>query len=399
MEKKVKIIDIKTTSNGILNLSKIKSIKRIGKPNIFSKKMKKNITKYLFDFLYYNELLTINSTNVFIHNCLSDYDILSWDVELRNIIDIFNLDIHNINEEMGGTLASCIAKNRLYKMKNYEGNYIKINNEGINIISSVYFDSDMQSQLDKLNNNINKNSNFSFNSFGSFDLFENYEEINKINPYTLKTPWKTIQCDNSYNGGNIIYLEEKSALDFGFSFNNVIRGNYKFYLHQSITNMKNAKLILQITINNHLVYEINDFPNSTILEQFNDNNNNDIIKLNNFNNSFDDISFSEEEDDNNQNINLKETFICEIKEEMFDKINNNLKKKTSFESKNTFDSLGSTESNTSNTSNTSNKSNEKILNSRIKKYTIRIRFTNQHLLWKAGWYLDGGKLVRDMGNI
>ena len=393
MEKKVKIIDIKTTSNGILNLSKIKSIKRIGKPNIFSKKMKKNITKYLFDFLYYNELLTINSTNVFIHNCLSDYDILSWDVELRNIIDIFNLDIHNINEEMGGTLASCIAKNRLYKMKNYEGNYIKINNEGINIISSVYFDSDMQSQLDKLNNNINKNSNFSFNSFGSFDLFENYEEINKINPYTLKTPWKTIQCDNSYNGGNIIYLEEKSALDFGFSFNNVIRGNYKFYLHQSITNMKNAKLILQITINNHLVYEINDFPNSTILEQFNDNNNNDIIKLNNFNNSFDDISFSEEEDDNNQNINLKETFICEIKEEMFDKINNNLKKKTSFESKNTFDSLGSTESNTS------NKSNEKILNSRIKKYTIRIRFTNQHLLWKAGWYLDGGKLVRDMGNI
>lgn len=396
MEKKVKIIDIKTTSNGILNLSKIKSIKRIGKPNIFSKKMKKNITKYLFDFLYYNELLTINSTNVFIHNCLSDYDMLSWDVELHNIIDIFNLDIHNINEEMGGTLASCIAKNRLYKMKNYEGNYIKINNEGINIISSVYFDSDMQSQLDKLNNNINKNSNFSFNSFGSFDLFENYEENNKINPYTLKTPWKTIQCDNSYNGGNIIYLEEKSALDFGFSFNNVIRGNYKFYLHQSITNMKNAKLILQITINNHLVYEINDFPNSTILEQFNDNNNNGIIKLNNLNNSSEDISFSEEEDDNNQNINLKETFICEIKEEMFDKINNNLKKKTSFESKNTFDSLGSTESNTSNTS---NKSNEKILNSRIKKYTIRIRFTNQHLLWKAGWYLDGGKLVRDMGNI
>ena len=393
MEKKLKIIDIKTTSNGILNLSKIKSIKRIGKPNIFSHKLKKNITKYLFDFLYYNELLTINSTNVFIHNCLSDYDILSWDVELRNIIDIFNLDIHNINEEMGGTLASCIAKNRLYKMKNYEGNYIKINNEGINIISSVYFDSDMQSQLDKLNNNINKNSNFSFNSFGSFDLFENYEEINKINPYTLKTPWKTIQCDNSYNGGNIIYLEEKSALDFGFSFNNVIRGNYKFYLHQSITNMKNAKLILQITINNHLVYEINDFPNSTILEQFNDNNNNGIIKLNNLNNSSEDISFSDEEDDNNQNINLKETFICEIKEEMFDKINNNLKKKTSFESKNTFDSLGSTESNTS------NKSNEKILNSRIKKYTIRIRFTNQHLLWKAGWYLDGGKLVRDMGNI
>ena len=156
--------------------------------------------------------------------------------------------------------------------------------------------------------------------------------------------------------------------------------------------MKNANLLLQITINNHLVYEINDFPNSSILEQFNDNNNN-IINLNNLNNSFDDISFSEEEDNNNQDINLKETFICEIKEEMFDKINNYLKKTTSFESKNTFDSLGSTESNTS------NKSNEKTLNSRIKKYNIRIRFINQHLLWKAGGYLDGGKLVRDMGDI
>ena len=180
MEKKLKIIDIKTTSNGILNLSKIKSIKRIGKPNIFSKKMKKNITKYLFDFLYYNELLTINSTNVFIHNCLSDYDILSWDVELRNIIDIFNLDIHNINEEMGETLASCIAKNRLYKMKNYEGNYIKINNEGINIISSVYFDSDMQSQLDKLNNNINKNSNFSFNSLVHLIYLKIMKKLTKL---------------------------------------------------------------------------------------------------------------------------------------------------------------------------------------------------------------------------
>ena len=152
--------------------------------------------------------------------------------------------------------------------------------------------------------------------------------------------------------------------------------------------MKNAKLLLQICINNILVYEINDFPNAKILEQFNDSNE-EHFKV------FDDISISDEEDDNNtnnsNNINLKETFICEITEDMFDKINQ--KKKTLFESKKTFDSLGSTESNSS------NKSYEQILNSKIQKYNIRIRFINQHLLWKAGWYLDGGKLVRDMGNI
>ena len=387
MEKKIQIIKIKTPKYGILNLPKINSIKRRGKKNVFEYKLKQNITKYLFDFLYYKELLNINSTNLFIHNCLSDYEISSWETELRNIIDIFNLDIKNIKEEVGESLASCIQKNRLYKMRNIEGNYVKITNEGINIISSVYLDSDMQSQLNKLNNNINDNIN-NVNSFGSFDWCENAEEMNSINSYVLKTPWKTFQCGNSYNNGNIIYLEEKSPLDFGFSFNNIIKGNYKFYLHQSITNMKNAKLLLQICINNILVYEINDFPNAKILEQFNDSNE-EHFKV------FDDISISDEEDDNNtnnsNNINLKETFICEITEDMFDKINQ--KKKTLFESKKTFDSLGSTESNSS------NKSYEQILNSKIQKYNIRIRFINQHLLWKAGWYLDGGKLVRDMGNI
>ena len=140
--------------------------------------------------------------------------------------------------------------------------------------------------------------------------------------------------------------------------------------------MKNAKLIMKITINNILVYETKDFPNSKILEQFNNNA---------INNSFDDL-MSDEEEENNKQINLKETFICDIKEEMFDKIRNNSKK--TYESKNTTDSIGSTESATSKNSNT-----------KIQKYTIRVSFTNQHLFWKAGWYLDGGKLVKDMGKI
>ena len=158
MEKKLKTIKIKSLDKGILNLQKIKSIKRDGKSNIFSNKLKKNVTKYLYDFLYYKELLTICPTNVFLHNCLSDYEMSSWDVEVRNIIDIFNLDIKNVKEEMGESMESCIKKNVLFKMKNCEGNYVKINHEGINIISSVYEDSDMQYQINKLKNNIINNS-------------------------------------------------------------------------------------------------------------------------------------------------------------------------------------------------------------------------------------------------
>ena len=38
--------------------------------------------------------------------CLNEID-----VEIRNIIDIFNLDIKNIEEEIVNSLVSCIKKN------------------------------------------------------------------------------------------------------------------------------------------------------------------------------------------------------------------------------------------------------------------------------------------------
>ena len=391
MKKQNTSIKIKLPEKGILNFVRLNSIEREGKTNIFSRKLKRNVTKYLYDFFYYKELLEICSTNIFMHNCLSEYEMSSWEVEIRNIIDIFNLDIKNIEEEMGNSLASCVKKNRLYNMLNYEGNYIKINNEGLNIISSAYFDPDMKFQLNKLNNNIinndlNINLNNSLNSFDSFHSMQDDEESKIINKNNLKTPWKVINCNNSYNKGKIIYLEEKSSLDFGFSFNNVIKGNYKFYLHQHITNMKNAKLILKITINDVLVYETNDFPNNEILSQFDNND----IPQDNFN-----MFMSDDEEDDlkniNNEINLKETYICDIKEEMFDNVKNIIKK--DYKSKNTFDSAGSTESNSIQEK---NKNNDKIFDEKIKKYKIRVSFTNQHLFWKAGWYLDGGKLVKEI---
>lgn len=389
MEKKIQIKEIKLPKKGILNLTKITSIKREGKSSIFSRKMKKNLTSYLYDFLYYKELLNISHTNIFLHNCLSDYEMHSWAVEIRNIIDIFNLDVKNIKEEVGNSLLACIKKNRFYKMLNCQGNYVHINQEGINIISLVYDDEDMKSQLNKLNNKINNNVNIIFNnSLHSFDSFESIKDgrMNEMYHRDWNTPWKTIQSNNSYNKNNIIFLEDKSPLDFGFSFNNVIKGNYKFYLHHYIINMKNAKLIMNITINNVLVYTIENFPNSKILEQFDNNNNLFSNDFNEIMSEFNDEDFICNE---KKDIDLKETFICNITEEMFEKALNNSKKV--FEAKTTFESQGSTESSTSKSS---DKNYDLNIDRRIKKYTIRVRFMNQHLFWKAGWYLDGGKLVK-----
>jgi hypothetical protein len=247
----------------------------------------------------------------------------------------------------------------------------------------------MKSQLNKLNNKINNNVNIIFNnSLHSFDSFELIKDggMNEMYHRDWKTPWKTIQSNNSYNKNNIVFLEDKSPLDFGFSFNNVIKGNYKFYLHHYIINMKNAKLIMNITINNVLVYTIENFPNSKILEQFDNNNNLFSNDFNEIMSEFNDEDFICNE---KKDIDLKETFICNITEEMFEKALNNSKKV--FEAKTTFESQGSTESSTSKSS---DKNYDLNIDRRIKKYTIRVRFMNQHLFWKAGWYLDGGKLVK-----
>lgn len=110
MKKQNPSIKVKLPEKGILNFVRLNSIEREGKTIIFSRKLKRNVTKYLYDFFYYKELLEICSTNIFMHNCLGEYEMSSWEVEIRNIIDIFNLDIKNIEEEMGNSLASCVKK-------------------------------------------------------------------------------------------------------------------------------------------------------------------------------------------------------------------------------------------------------------------------------------------------
>ena len=353
------------SESGIFTQNKLQLIKRKGKPCIFSERLKKNVTKYLFDFFYMRELSDICSANIFLYNCFREYEISTWKMEMLNLIDIFHLDIKNQKEEVDESLLSCIQKQRLYPMKDHVGSYIRIDKEGINIISLVYYDPDMQKQLDKLTNTINTTVNH-FN-FAAFELLEMEDEIdeNEINPKLLKTPWKVVHSNDSYYPGNIIFLEEKSPLDFGFSFYHVIRGDYKFYIHHNITDMRNANLRIKISINDKVVFEINNFPSKKILEQFRNDN------------------IMDEDDD--KNIKLKDSFICDINEHLFDCVKNDLRKSIEIKKNKSIKSEASTDSSQSDP----NKN----------EYTVRISFTNQHLFWKAGWYLDGGRLVRTIYKI
>ena len=359
---------------GIFNPKNLQKINREGKPCIFSTRLKKNITTYLFDFFLYRELAEMGSINIFLHNCFTEFEMFSWKTEMMNIIDLFHLDIKDLSKEIDESLDECIKNNRIYKIKNYEGNYLIFNKEGINLISLAYYDSDMKLIISN-NDIINKNVDFhEINYMEIDDLDDIDEDTENHHPHSnYNTKWESIYSNMSYVPGNIIYLDEKCPIDFSFSFHHVIKNNYKFYLHQSMTNMRNAKLIMQIIINDEIIFEMNNFPSKKILEQ------SSIKKFN----------------------KLNEVYICDIKKHMFNAVKNSYLKKSSSNEIN-FDLKNSIKSDSSSTECnsliSSIKSIKSLNNIKNKDFTIKIRFKNTHLFWKAGWYLDGGKLVRIIDN-
>lgn len=365
---------------GLFNPKNLQKINRQSKPCIFSSRLKKNLTSYLFDFFPYRELSEICSTNIFLHNCFVEYELPSWKIEMLNIIDIFNLDIKDPNKEIDDSLSSCIKNKRIYKIKNTEGNYVKFDNEGINLISLAYFDPEMKLLIE---NKKNKDINFDFHEidfiYSDNDNDLDLDDDTHHHGSNYNSKFESIYSEMSYVPGNILFLDETCPLDFSFSFHHVIRDNYKFYLHQSMTNMRNAKLVMQIIINDEIVFEREDFPSQRILNE-------STIK---------------------QFNKLNEVYICDIKKNMFDKVKNSLKYSlskdfTNIDLKNSIKSDISTEcdslknsikSQSSLKTQNSIKSQNNINN---KDFTIKIRFRNTHLFWKAGWYLDGGKLVRSI---
>jgi len=368
-----------TSESGIFNTNKMQKIKRQGKPCIFSEKLKPTMMKYLFDFFYYRELYDLGTINLYFYQCFTEYQLLTWNIEMNNIIDIFHLDIKNYEEEVDDTLTKCISKKRTYNMKDHPGCYIRINKDGINIISSAFYDISVKKDMNYLNKNnttINKNNNLNLDLIN--DKLSNIN-INKINNdeyesqnkyvynqenFNLSEPpsnlgsadsitalkitdsylWNTKYLENSYiKNSPCINLIKTAPLNFGFSFYHVIKGDYQLYLNHCLINMKNAKLLLQVFINQHNIYTLKNFPSNELIEQYE--------------------SFQTE---NNENIKLREYLICSITKKMFDDANKN------------------------------EKSDE---NNKIKDYEVRVVFKNTNLFWKSGWCIDGGRLLRKVYEI
>ena len=386
-----------TSESGIFNSSLMHKINRECKPCIFKKRLKRNLTKYLFDFFYYRELYQICSANLFLYQCFTEYQLMTWKLEMNNIIDIFHLDIKNYDEEVDDTLTQCIKKKRTYSMKDHPGCLIRINKEGINIISLAYFDNSIQgysshsnnyspnpkfntnhepsSPLDKndfinsfspiekyknfnniylindgFNNTFNKKNTFESNS----EITSNFGSVESINLNNNKindsNPWEKKYVDDSYNNNECILLNKTTPINFGFSFYHVIKGDYQLYLHHSLINMKNARLNLQVTINGINVYTFKDFPPNGLFEQD-----------------------KRDEKEKEKNIKLNEYLICTITKKMFEE--------ASFNIMDLEENLVEDEQ------------------KKYKDYEVRVTFKNQDLFWKSGWCVDGGRLLRKIYEI
>ena len=376
-----------TSESGIFNSYLMHKINRKCKPCIFNQRLKRNLTKYLFDFFYYRELYQICSANLFLYQCFTEYQLMTWKLEMNNIIDIFHLNIKNYDEEVDDTLTKCIQRKRTYSMKDHPGCYIRINKEGINIISIAYYDSSIPKGINCNSNEIsplkkdlnlylnndssidsNSNKNLPSGGFikhndtidsltdllsnlGSKDSITNNMKNNEMNQFIIK------YLDDSYNNNECIFLNKTIPIDFGFSFYHVVKGDYQLYLHHSITNMKNARLILQVSINGNIVYTLSDFPPNELISQ---------------------DSQDEKEKEKEQNIKLKEYLICSITKKMFEESNYNING-NEFE-----DSINDNGDN----------DNDDDEQNKCRDYEVRVNFKNQDLFWKAGWYVDGGRLLR-----
>ena len=230
------------------------------------------------------------SANLFFYQCFTEYQLMTWKLEMNNIIDIFHLKIQNYDEEVDDTLTKCIQKKRTYSMKDHLGCFLRINREGINIISIAYYDpsvykyfkgnSNNKNNLSSFSLSPNKNSNinninddiniiYEYKNDDSNDNSNNNQNlINDINNNELEglfkkntfetlseaqsnlgsvesisnanknnddiNPWIIKYLDDSYNNNPSIYLSKTTPVNFGFSFYHVIKGDYQLYLYQQV---------------------------------------------------------------------------------------------------------------------------------------------------------------------
>ena len=187
---------------------KFRKVAREFTPNVFSIKVKYNITKYLMNFLTYEEQLEFGKTCIFVLNNFIDFD----------------------KEEIRGNISKI--------MKRYKG---KFDAKEEDICKRIMAGGD--NLKDILHYKFLHNEHDNYICFNKYDLYNNKESIISL-ANTYSWPHKNNpmywdehkQIKGSYFNKETCYLNNVCWLTPNFSFEFVPKGNYKLYINQGFNN-------------------------------------------------------------------------------------------------------------------------------------------------------------------
>ena len=184
-------------------------------------KLSKNLTNYLSDFFTYKDMQNIGNINIIFRNIYVNYS-YKWRPYLINIIkQQYNIELPD--KEIDDNFAESNKIKRTYKIRDYDGLYLLIENNRLNII-----------KLAKYSNWAWKNDT-------------NY--------------WTEIALPNSYLCDRTPKLDHVFWCDVHFSFNLINPNNYSLYLHQAFPSLEEESLDLDILVDGNKIYH-SDYPNN-----------------------------------------------------------------------------------------------------------------------------------------
>lgn len=261
-------MEIKSKENDIYIIKIIKKIKREGKSNIFSERLKSNLTKYILNFLEPKTKFNFAKTSIFILNNFIDNENLIFLDKIKLLHEEYPLLELNYDEtDIKSKFDNLLELKTLFKFKDSEEEISK------------YESPEMRKNYLKIEKD--RKSFIALGNCFNWSWKEN------------KHHWIISKNNLNYFNYKFWYLIDVCWVHTLLVFRNIPKGNYKLFLNNKYNFKKfKGQLKLIISYGKHIIYFIDNWPSEYQINEF-----------------FVDKNKGENE--------IKEDFICVIKEENF----------------------------------------------------------------------------------
>ena len=184
-------------------------------------KLCKDLTNYLSEFFTYKDMQIIGNVNICFRNIYVNYT-YKWSPYLQEVIKSeYNIELPE--NQIDNTFNEANKIKRTYKIKNYDGLYLLIENNRLNIIKLAKF------------------STWAWKNDTRY--------------------WIESALPNSYLNDRTPKLKLVFWCDVNFSFNIITPNNFSLYLHQAFPSLEKNCLNLDIFVDGNKIY-YTEYPNN-----------------------------------------------------------------------------------------------------------------------------------------